>query len=159
VKPCARAKASTTEEPDAGILHVRVWGGGSGQPESLRRRPFFAFHAARTGDFRGKPWSVPYYHRCNALGTADPVIAAHALYTALGDSDDARRSRYRSLFADPIPEPEMTALRDATNGGFVLGCDRFQRQIAVMVGRRTWPGKSGRPKKEPPDANQLELPI
>jgi putative transposase len=102
------------------------------------------------------PWSS---YRCNALGTADPVIAAHALYTALGDSDDARRSRYRSLFADPIPEPEMTALRDATNGGFVLGCDRFQRQIAVMVGRRTWPGKSGRPKKEPPDANQLELPI
>jgi len=51
------------------------------------------------------------------------------------------------------------ALRDATNGGFALGSDPFQRQIAAMVGRRTWPGKSGRPKKEPPDANQIELPI
>ena len=39
MKPRARAKASTTEEPDAGKLHVRVCGGGSGQPESLRRRP------------------------------------------------------------------------------------------------------------------------
>ena len=38
VKSRARAKASTTEEPDAGILHVRVCGGGSGQPASLRRR-------------------------------------------------------------------------------------------------------------------------
>ncbi len=28
--PFARAKASTTEEPDAGKLHVRVCGGGSG---------------------------------------------------------------------------------------------------------------------------------
>ena len=43
VKPRARAKASTTEEPDAGKLHVRVCGGGSGQPESLRRRPFSDF--------------------------------------------------------------------------------------------------------------------
>jgi hypothetical protein len=24
------AEASTTEEPDAGILHVRVWAGGAG---------------------------------------------------------------------------------------------------------------------------------
>ena len=29
-EPFARAKASTTEEPDAGKLHVRVCGGGSG---------------------------------------------------------------------------------------------------------------------------------
>ncbi len=52
----------------------------------------------------------------------------------------------------------LTALRDATNGGFVLGSQRFQRQIATMVGRRTWPGTSGRPKQEPVDTNQLGLP-
>jgi hypothetical protein len=28
-----------------------------------------------------------------------------------------------------------------------------------MVGRRTWPGKSGRPRKEAPDDDQLKLPI
>jgi integrase len=32
-----RANVSTTEEPDAGKPHVRDCGGGSGQPESLRR--------------------------------------------------------------------------------------------------------------------------
>jgi hypothetical protein len=46
-----------------------------------------------------------------------------------------------------------------TNGGFALGSDRFQRQIASMVGRRTWPGKSGRPKKCAPDSTPLNLPI
>jgi hypothetical protein len=46
-----------------------------------------------------------------------------------------------------------------TNGGFTLGSERFQRQIATMVGRRTWPGKSGRPRKEAPDDAQLKLPI
>ena len=102
------------------------------------------------------PWSS---YRCNALGLADPVVTAHPLYLTLGERDAERRSRYRGLFADEIPENEIAALRGATNGGFALGSDRFQRQIAAMVGRRTWPGKSGRPKKEPKDANQIELPF
>jgi hypothetical protein len=50
------------------------------------------------------------------------------------------------------------AIRDATNGGFALGSERFQRQIASIVGRRTWPGRSGRPRKEAPDDDQLKLP-
>lgn len=37
-EPFARARASTTEEPDAGILHVRDCAGGAGQPASLRLR-------------------------------------------------------------------------------------------------------------------------
>lgn len=102
------------------------------------------------------PWSS---YRCNALGEADPIVAAHPLYLALADTQETRRSAYRDLFSDRIPEDVLVALRDATNGGFALGSPRFQRQIAAMLGRRTWPGKSGRPKKEPPDANQLDLPL
>ena len=97
--------------------------------------------------------------RCNALGLTDPVVAAHPLDLTPGERDAERRSRYRSLFADEIPESEIAALRDATNRGFALRNGHFQRQIAPTVGRRTWPGKSGRPKKEHPDANQIELPI
>ena len=96
------------------------------------------------GDY---PWSS---YRCNALGTADSVITAHPRYLALAEVDETRRSTYRTLFADEIPEDALTALRDATNGGFVLGSDRFQQQIAAMIGRRTWPGKSRRPKKKRP---------
>ena len=84
--------------------------------------------------------------------------ASSALPGSLRRRADAPR-HYRNLFADAIPEVDLTALRDATNGGFVLGTDRFQRQIAAMVGRRTWPGKSGRPKKQAPDENQLDLPL
>jgi putative transposase len=50
-------------------------------------------------------------------------------------------------------------LRSSTNDGFTLGNEWFQRQIALMVGRRTWRGQSGRPKKPEPDADQLDLPI
>jgi len=102
------------------------------------------------------PWSS---YRCNALGNADPIVAAHPLYLALAETQEARRPVYRALFADRIPEDTLGALRDATNGGFALGSPRFQRQIAAMLGRRTRPGKSGRPKKQPPDADQLDLPL
>ena len=102
------------------------------------------------------PWSS---YRCNALGGADPIVAAHPFYLALAETEEARRSTYRDLFADRRQEDMLVPLRDATNGGFVLGSPRFQRQIAAMVGRRTWPGKSGRPRKQPLDANQLDLPL
>jgi putative transposase len=105
------------------------------------------------GDY---PWSS---YRCNALDAADPVVFPHSIYRGLAEGDEARRTRYRSLFADEVPEADLVAIRDATNGGFSLGSDRFQRQIAAMVGRRTWPGKSGRPKKEAPDGDQLNLRI
>ena len=98
-------------------------------------------------------------YRCNALGVADPVITPHPLYLDLADADEARRSRYCGFFADALSPDMLTALRDATNGGFVLGSQRFQKQIATMVGRRTWPGTSGRPRKERADTNQLHLPI
>jgi hypothetical protein len=98
-------------------------------------------------------------YRCNALGVGDPVVVPHSIYCALAEGEEARRARYLNLFADEIPEGDLTAIRDATNGAFALGSERFQRQIASMVGRRTWPGKSGRPRKEAPDDDQLKLPI
>jgi putative transposase len=54
------------------------------------------------------PWSS---YRCNALGVAEPVIAPHPLYLGLADAEEARRSRYRGLFADAIPQDMLTALR------------------------------------------------
>jgi hypothetical protein len=53
----------------------------------------------------------------------------------------------RSLFAEEILEVDLSALRAATNGGFALGSDRFQLQIAT-VGPRTWSVTCRRPKKE-----------
>ena len=98
-------------------------------------------------------------YSANGLGSPDPLVDPHPLYTALAESDAARRSAYRNLFADTLPDDLLSAIRDATNGGFVLGSDHFQKQIAAMVGRRTWPGNSGRPKKGTTDADQLDLPI
>lgn len=98
-------------------------------------------------------------YRANALGNADRLVNPHPLYAALAKSDDPRRFAYRRLFADALPETSLSAIRSATNGGWVLGSDRFGKEIAVMVGRRTWRGKSGRPKKRGADGDRLDLPI
>jgi putative transposase len=119
----------------------------------IEMNPVRARMVQAPGDY---PWSS---YRCNALGVSAPVVAPHSIYCALADGEEGRRARYRALFSDEIPEAELTAIRDATNGGFTLGSDRFQRQIASMVGRRTWPGKSGRPRKQAPDGDQLDLPL
>lgn len=36
-------------------------------------------------------------------------------------------------------------LRKATNGNFALGIKRFQDKISILLGRRAFPGKTGRP--------------
>ncbi len=101
------------------------------------------------------PWSS---YRAHALGTPDPLLTPHPLYLGLAETDAARRAAYRDLFAEAIAQGMLTEIRTATQGGFALGDERFQREIAVMLGRRTWRGRPGRPKKPGPTAGQVELP-
>ena len=102
------------------------------------------------------PWSS---YRANALGAPDPLLTPHPLYVGLAETEEARRAAYRDLFAGAITEDMLTEIRTATHGGFALGGERFQREIAVMLGRRTWRGRPGRPKKPGPEAGQIELPV
>ncbi|MCK7582340.1 MAG: transposase [Chromatiales bacterium] len=90
------------------------------------------------------PWSS---YRTNALGRADALIRPHGRYLELGETEAARLGAYRSMFEDQLSADLLQKLRDGTNGGFVIGSGRFERQIAVMVGRRTWKGSPGRPRK------------
>ena len=68
-----------------------------------------------------------------------------------------RRDAYRRLFEDVLSAELLRRLRDCTNGGFVIGSPRFERQVAAMVGRRTWKGSPGRPRKETDVGEQRTL--
>jgi putative transposase len=102
------------------------------------------------------PWSS---YRANALGAPDPLLTPHPLHVVLAETDEARRAAYRNLFAEAITQDVLTEIRTATNGGFALGGERFQREVAVRIGRRTWRGRPGRPKKPAPEAGQIEVPV
>ena len=90
------------------------------------------------------PWSS---YRVNAFGIMDPVVIPHDLYQALAPSDEEPQAAYRRLFEIELDAAPLARLRDCTNGGFVLGSTKFERQIAAMLGRRTWKGAPGPPPK------------
>jgi len=84
-------------------------------------------------------------YRANAQGEKNSVITPHELYMAL-DRDLARRiAAYRELFRHQLEPGLVDEIRQATNGNFVIGSERFQRQIEHTLGRRATRGKPGRP--------------
>lgn len=87
----------------------------------------------------------------NALGMTDATVTPHSIYTELAKSDEQRQCAYRTLFNDSLSDDLLKRIRDSANGGFVVGNARFERQIAAMLGRRTWRGSPGRPKKQESD--------
>jgi putative transposase len=91
------------------------------------------------------PWSS---YRANAQGEPCTLLSPHGLYMTLGADDASRHAAYRALFQYQPDEGLANEIRTATNGNYALGSERFQKQVAAMLGRRVTPGKSGRPRKE-----------
>lgn len=87
------------------------------------------------------PWSS---YRANAHGDANSLITPHPIYQALGTDELQRQAAYRELFRYQLEQGLVDEIRASTNGGFVLGGERFQKEIAAVLGRRTWRGSAGR---------------
>jgi len=100
------------------------------------------------------PWSS---HRSHAEGVADPLLADHALYRALGATPKARARSYLALFRDALPAEFVGALREATNGGWALGSDRWRAKVERVARRRAAPLPAGRPRKDAKDVRQGRL--
>ncbi len=79
------------------------------------------------------------------------------MYKRLGRSIKKRQEAYRELFRYELDPGLVDVIRSVTNGGFVLGTERFQKVIAARLGKRTWRGSPGRPSKSENDADQQEL--
>lgn len=90
-------------------------------------------------------WSS--YHT-NGDGVHDPILTPHSTYLRLGQTESERQAAYRSLFEAHIEPEKLNSIRQATNGNYVLGDNRFQEEIAQMLKRRVIPGKNGRPAKK-----------
>lgn len=90
------------------------------------------------------PWSS---YRANGEGEASPLIQAHGLYSALGQDASLRQAAYRELFRHQLEPGVADQIRRATNGNFVLGNERFAREVEAVAGHRASPGKPGRPRK------------
>jgi putative transposase len=78
------------------------------------------------------PWSS---YRYNALGVRDTLITQHVEYQKLGMTEEERCSAYRQLFKTRIDEKTLDEIRTAANKAWVLGDNRFKRDMEQKLGR------------------------
>jgi putative transposase len=107
----------------------------------IELNPVRAGMVAQPGDYQ---WSS---YRHNAEGQRSSLVIPHSEYLALGNSVAERRAAYRAMFAEYVDSRELTEIRDATNGEFVLGGKPFHARISQAFGRRVARANAGRPRK------------
>ncbi|WP_139211094.1 transposase [Azotobacter beijerinckii] len=107
----------------------------------IELNPVRAGMVEHPGEYR---WSS---YRTNGEGEENALIRPHGLYEALGLEATSRQAAYRELFRHELEPGLVDRIRRATNGNFVLGNERFATEVAAVIGRRTLPGKLGRPRK------------
>jgi putative transposase len=93
---------------------------------------------------RDYPWSS---YRANGEGADDPLVTPHDEYRRLGNNDPERRFNYCGLIRSRLDRTLVAEVRDATNGNYALGGDRFKAEVEHVLRRRATPGKKGRPGK------------
>jgi putative transposase len=104
----------------------------------IELNPVRAGMVGHPGDYR---WSS---YAGNALGARDPVLEAHPVMESLGPDAPTRSAAYKAMFLDELAPTLVAQIRASTNGGFALGSQRFQRQMASLLRRRVTPkGRGG----------------
>lgn len=91
------------------------------------------------------PWSS---YAANAQGMADVTVRPHSIYTALGETNEARQQTYRDLFRAHIDDAELTGIRASWQTGTPLGNDRFRDQIEAVLNKKVGHARRGRPAKD-----------
>jgi putative transposase len=75
-------------------------------------------------------------YRANAQGETNALVKSHPLYEELGADPASREAAYRELFRYELAPGLVDEIRQATNGNFALGSERFAAQVSSALGRR-----------------------
>nr|WP_320165679.1 hypothetical protein [uncultured Methylophaga sp.] len=90
------------------------------------------------------PWSS---YQANGVGKVIELLTPHERYIKLGESNTKRLQRYVRLFDDYLSDNTLELIRTATNKAWVLGSERFKREIETQVNRRIEPTNRGGDRK------------
>ena len=78
------------------------------------------------------PWSS---YQGNGLGKEVKLLTPHYLYKDLGETKSERAKNYNGLFEDHVPERTLEELREAINKGWVVGSNKFIKEVRSACGR------------------------
>lgn len=90
------------------------------------------------------PWSS---YQSNALGKPIKLLTPHPIYLNLGGSANDRQSAYLGLYNESLPEMSLLEIRHAIDQTWVLGDERFKKQIERQLQRTVFPSSHGGDRK------------
>ena len=105
----------------------------------IELNPVDAGMVAKPADY---PWSS---YAANTGMRSDQLVTAHAEYLALGNDVGSRHACYPRLVADGIEKSLLQEITQAESTGYPLASEAFKADLAARMGRKTAPGKPGRP--------------
>jgi putative transposase len=88
-------------------------------------------------------------YRTNADGDESSLVTPHALYLAMGSSDEARRGAYKGLFRTALEDWRIKEFRKRTNAGHAIGSDAFIAALENQTGARLTARQRGRRSSVP----------
>ena len=91
------------------------------------------------------PWSS---YAVNTGAGQDSLITPHAEYLALAIDAAERHACYRCLVEEELEGSLLERIREATSTGYPLASDAFKAKLTAALGRKTEPGRPGRPEKQ-----------
>ena len=103
----------------------------------------------------GYRWSS---HKGNSGRVRNQLLTPHASMAALGEDAEERSRRYQELFGEVDDPAFLTAVRDATNGGFALIGEDLKLGVEASTGRRLERRKRGpAPRREATSTASADL--
>lgn len=87
------------------------------------------------------------------------MLSPHSLDEELGNDATTRQIAYKKWFGSELESSLLNEIRQAANGGYVLGSEKFQQEVALAIGHRTWREVPGRPQKAHLEEGQGTLPF
>ena len=109
---------------------------------------------------------APQDYRWSSVGAntgqrADALVTPHAEYMALGEDEASRQASYSRMVQESVEQELIRQIRESRDTGYPLASNAFKAGLAARLGRRTEPGKAGRPEKktqgEPPGSPEIGL--
>lgn len=120
----------------------------------IERNPVVAGMVRAAPDY---PWSTA---AANTGIRTDSWITPHAEYLALSDDARSRQASYARMLSDALEPDLVREIRESRDTGYPLASEAFKSELGAL-GRKTEPGKAGRPRKprreEPSESPEIGL--